>query len=204
MGGHSEEIEFHDLQAQPSTVRYGLLEDAFEARLFPEWLPDVRKSNEIIPARIINKNRNKLEKAVAEDALRRRASYAYLIGPEIKCKCGVRSEFFFEFKWGQLNNYIEYRMGETIEWKDNIFGYPEVKKVYVIGRPDSRCLACGQGPGETLICIENNRIVSLVPELLGSVQYTFHGPFVSDDLISWDDYQTVSYTHLTLPTNREV
>lgn len=188
--GSWEGIAFIGRRAQPNSVDNRSVAIAFENSQFDDWRPLDDGKHSAIPPRLVNKYRDHFDSNEIDKHLRPYGKYAYLL-QQIICRCGGETEFYFQFKWGQLDNYIEYRVGSDIIWGGTTIGYPELESVYVVANADMHCLNCGHKPCETLIHIRDNRIHSLVPERLANIQYTFKGPFIGEDYVAWEDYQKV-------------
>ena len=188
--GSWEDIDFIKNLALPFESRSDPIRELFEENRFPEWRPSKDNKYQHIPARLVNKYRTNLNADVYSDYERQlHSKYAYL-RQFVDCQCGENSLAHLQFQWGQLANFIEYSIGDEISWDGEVLGYPELETVYVIATADMKCTACERRLNDVLICIRKNRIHSLQPNLLKNIKYTFQGPFISDNLVSWKDYQS--------------
>ncbi len=188
--GSWEGIDFISRQDQPNLVEPNPVTTVFENNRFVDWQPRADGKYSHIPPRLVYKYREHIDSKDLSKHLDRYGKYAYLC-QSVTCQCGETSQFYFQFKWGQLNNYIEYHIGSEIVWDESTLGYQELETVYVLASADMHCLNCTQVPNETLILIKNNRIHSLVPEVLEKIKYKFQGPFISDKLTAWDQFQAL-------------
>lgn len=171
-------------EPEPDIVR-----EAFLAGKLRDWLPSERGDMSFIPGRVVHDNKAIFSSSFVKNYLSSRATYSYLKVPQYKCTCGEFDCFYFRFKWGQINNFIQYEVGDDIDWEEQVFGYKEVKTVYVCSASDTQCRYCGKAQNDIFISVVDNRIVGLKPEIASTVKYPFQGPFISDDLITWDEYQ---------------
>lgn len=184
-----EGIDFIERQSLPIVTKPDPIRAVFEENRFPEWQLHTEIKYQNIPPRLVNSYREHFTVDVYTDYVQRFITkYAY-VRQSMDCQCGKISLVHFQFKWGQLTDFKEYVVGDEISWEGDVLGYPELETVYVFATADLCCTACNERPNDTLICIKNNRIHSLQPTLLKNIKYTFQGPFISDDFISWDDYQ---------------
>jgi len=187
--GHIRTILFTDRKEEIVEAKLDLLQLAYQDGLFSEWLPKTRGEDAIIPKRIAHKYKKLIEKEFKTEFDSPTPFYAFVQCLNNQCTCEVKSNHFLQFEWGQIDNCIEYEIGDNILWDGVTFGYIEVDKVYVRAMAESNCAVCECGLASTFIEIERNRIVGLKPELLDSIKYSSKGPFVTDECISWNDYQ---------------
>lgn len=174
---------------KPATTPQDVIRHAYLAKQFSNWKPSERGKNSPVPDRIVHAHRGQLGDPLVTEQLGRRAHYSYLSDPDSRCTCGEPSNFYLQFQWGSVEGFIEYQVGDKIRWQGRTFGYKELDRVYVKASSDSTCVHCGHSEKDVFIEIVNNRVVGLKPDVLTSVQHCFQGPFVTDDLIAWEDYQ---------------
>lgn len=141
-----------------------------------------------MPDRIIYKHKERLPKEIVEPRLRSRLYLRAILHAEVECTCAAVATHAFQFEWGQLVGFPEYQINDEIKWNGKGKGYPEVDNVTVEGTSEQVCSTCGKWI-DTLISIRSGRIIGLVPELMTKIEYSFQGPFVSDDLVVWNQYQ---------------